>query len=342
MPIKNYKFLDSFPDHVYRYIDQTGEGRLPVTSEARRDDLNEQGYEAYFTVNGFKDGKDAKKENCTSINAFFVDIDGRKDELELDEIKKRLEPTFILETKNGHHIYWLLDEQVYKDEVSKEEWDSSVMKWERIEQSIVTTLNADPVVKDITRIMRIPNTYYWKKSGDAYKQGIGSAPFKIKGVHKKISATYSLEQMEDAFPTSESTVAPFPKTADGEKMNKYADAEKKNFFDQVNKEYPVDNRDSFKKLISGEAGTLPPDIASRNMALLVTSTLMRQAGWSKEKAIAQINQVGWHGIESEKSGPQEILNTINSAYGGTYTYSYKNDIIAFNMTPDEQVKIQAA
>jgi len=342
MPIKKYKFLDSFPDHVYRYIDQTGEGRPPVTSETLREDLNEQGYEAYFTVNGFKEVKDAKKENCTSINAFFVDIDGRKDTDELDEISKKIEPSFILETKNGHHIYWLLDEPIYKDEMSTEEWTGAVSQWERIEQSIVTTLNADKVVKDITRIMRIPNTYYWKKSGDAYKQGVANAPFKIKGIHKKLSATYTMEQMEDAFPTVESLVAPFPKTSEGERMNKYADAEKRDFFDRVNKLYPIEQRDSFKKLISGETGTLPPDIASRNMALLVTATLMRQAGWSKEKAIAQINKVGWHGIESEKSGPQEILNTINSAFGGTYTYSYKNDVIAYNMTPTEQVEIQGA
>jgi len=28
-----HKFLDSFPDHVYRYIDQTGESRAPVSSK---------------------------------------------------------------------------------------------------------------------------------------------------------------------------------------------------------------------------------------------------------------------------------------------------------------------
>lgn len=339
---KKYKFLDSFPDHVYRYIDQTGEGRPPVSSDVRRDDLNKIGYEAYFTVNGFKGATDAKKEHCTSINSFFVDIDGRKDPSELELIRERLEPTFILETKNGYHIYWLLDEVVYKEEIDADEWERALLKWEHIEQTIVTTLKADPVVKDVTRIMRIPDTYYWKKSGDAYKGGVENAPFKIKGIHKNIAANYSMEQMEEAFPQVETVVQPFPKTQEGEQMAKYADAEKKSFFEMVNKEYPIDQRPSFQRLISGEEGTLPPNIASRNMALLITATLMRQAGWPKAKAIKQIEEVGWHGIESEKGGPQEIVNTINSAYRGTYTYSYKNDVIAFNMTPEEQRQIQSA
>lgn len=337
----NSKFLSSFPGHVYRYIDQTGLGRPPVSSIIRRDDLNVEGYESYFTVNGFKDMPDAKKDHCSSLNAFFVDIDGRKDPKELEAIRSRLEPSFILETKNGYHIYWLLDEPVYKDEIfGSETWEDLVLRWERIEQSIVTTLKADPVVKDITRILRVPETYYWKKSGEEYKKGVASAPFIIKGIHKNLSANYSMEQMEDAFPAP-IEVASFPSpSVASENFKKYAEAEKKDFFQRVNEKYPMERRESFKRLISGEADTLPPDTVSRNQALLITATLMRQAGWKKEKAIKQIEEVGWHGIEKERSGKQEILNTINSAYSTAYTYSYKNEIIAFNMTPEEQQKIQ--
>jgi len=339
---KKTKFLDSFPDHVYRYIDQSGNNRPPVSSKERKDDLNILGYEAYFTVNGFKDSIDAKKENCTSINSFFVDIDGRKDPAELEEIKNRLEPSFILETKNGYHVYWLLDEVIYKEEVEPAEWASAVLRWEKIEQTIVSSLNADPVVKDITRIMRIPETYYWKKSGDAYKEGVEAAPFFIRGIHKNIGANYSMDQMSEAFPELESSIPDFPKTTKGESMQKYAEAEKKNFFDMVNKEFPIEERDSFKSLISGKEGTLPPNLVSRNQALLVTATLMRQAGWSKSKALKQIEEVGWHGIEQERGGKQEILNTINSAYNSGYTFSYKNEIISFNMSHDEQRLIQNA
>lgn len=340
--IKKHKFLDSFPGHQYRYIDQTGEGRPPVSSEKRRDDLNVMGYEAYFTVNGFAGASDAKKENCTSINAFFIDIDGRKDPAELEAIKSRLMPTYILETKNGHHLYWLLDEAFYRDGIPDEEWAAAVARWERIEQTIVTTLKADPVVKDLTRIMRQPDTYYWKKSGYAWKEGVEHAPFKIKGLHKNVAAGYTMDQMEEAFPPLENVVPAFPKTQEGEQMQKFAEAEKKNFFDMVNKAYPIEERPSFKKLINGKDDSSLPRENCANNALLVTASLMRQAGWSKDKALAHLEKTGWHGIELEKNGWQEIVNTVNSAYRSGYTYSYKNEFIAFNMPPEEQILIQSA
>lgn len=339
---KKHKFLDSFPDHVYRYIDQTGENRVPVSSSTRRDDLNAKGYEAYFTVNGFAGQPDAKKEQCTSLNAFFIDIDGRKDPGELEDIKARLMPTYILETKNGFHLYWVLDEAIYKEDMTAEEWDAVVARWERIEQSLVTTLKADPVVKDLTRIMRQPDTYYWKKSGDAYKKGVEAAPFRIKGIHKEQAAVYTMNTIEDAFPPLETVVPAFPKTQEGEAMQKYADAEKKAFFDAVNKAYPIDERPSFLKLIDGSDDSSLPRENCANNALLVTASLMRQAGWSKTKAMEHLKNTGWHGIEKERGGWQEITNTVNSAYRSGYTYSYKNEFISFNMTADEQQKIQKA
>lgn len=118
----NNNFLSFFPNHVFRYIDSTGQGRPPQTSAKKNDDLNLKGYESYFTVNGFLDTPNAQKNNCSNINAFFVDIDGRKDLEELERIKAKLNPTFIIETKNGYHIYWLLDEPIYKPETTPEEW----------------------------------------------------------------------------------------------------------------------------------------------------------------------------------------------------------------------------
>ena len=335
------KMLDCFPNHKYRYIDQTGESRSPVSSNEIKPELNRNGYESYFTVNGFKDCADNKKDQCTNINAFFVDIDGRKNEKELEDIKKILDPSFITETKNGYHIFWLLDESIYKEELSEEAWSEAVSKWEKIEQSIVTTLKADPVVKDITRILRIPDTYYWKKTGDAYKKGLDGA-IKIKGIYKNLAATYTMEQVAEAFPIKEESVNIFTPTPITGTMKKYADAEKMDFFNKVNEKYPIEHRDSFKRLISGKPDTLPNGKGERNQALLITATLMRQARWTKAESIEHINKVGWHGIEKENGGKQEILNTINSAYQTAYTYSYKNEIIAFNMSPEEQSKIQTA
>jgi len=332
---KSEAFLDYFPGHKYRYIDQTGEGRPPVCSNERQDLLNKNGYESYFTVNGFADANDNTKEQCTNLNAFFCDIDGRKDKEELEEIKKRLDPTFILETKNGHHIYWALDEHIYKEDFTEEEWLQHISRWEDIEQRIVVTLKADLVVKDVTRILRVPDTFYWKKTGDAYKVGTGGV-FKIKGVYKKLANRYPFTRFEEAFPPLRiEKESPFVK-----QTKEYAESERRDFFRRVNDDFPIVERTSFKKLISGSPSTYIGN--SRNTSLLITATLMKQAGWDKKKAFDQIDKVGWHGLEKDKGGMQEIVNTINSAYGNDYTYSYKHDVIANNMDDDEQAKIQDA
>ncbi len=335
------KFLDCFNGHKYRYIDQTGNGRIPVSSDKLLPELNEKGYESYFTVNGFDNANDNKKEQCTIINAFFVDIDGRKDNEEIEKIKKMLEPSFITETKNGYHIFWLLDEPIYKDECFGDEWEKAVVRWEMIEQSIVFALKSDPAVKDITRILRVPGTYYWKKSGDAWKGGVSKALFKIAGIHKNLANTYSMDQVEEVFPEIKKSLTYESPIVNNTNLQKYAESERKEFFDRVNSIYPMVERDSFIKLISGDEETIPP-LFGRNNALLITATLMKQAGWKREKAISHINKIGWHGLEKDRSGSQEIINTINSAYSNKYSYSYKNELIAFNMSEEEQKKIQEA
>lgn len=339
MKKNNSQFLTFFPGHVYRYIDQTGLGRPPVSSVDRRDDLNLNGYEAYFTVNGFENQPNAKLENCTSLNSFFVDIDGRKESEELVRIKEKIDPTFILETKNGYHIYWVLDEPIFKAEISKEEWKESIKKWERVEQAIVLDLKADLAVKDVPRILRIPDTYYWKKSGGEYLDGTDGV-LKIKGIYKNVSNTYSMDQVSDIFPVKEEVIVYNSDDVKSNNLKKYADDEKRNFFNRVNKEFPMEDRDSFQALISGKSGTVMP--GTRNQALIVTASLMKQSGWSKKKAFEHIAEVGWHGMEKDKGGIQEIQNTINSAYSNNYTYSYKNEIIAHNMTQEESQLIQSA
>lgn len=328
----NTKFLEFFPDHIYRFIDQTGNARAPVSSQNYREDLNILGYEAYFTVNGFKATPDAKREHCTSLNAFFIDIDGRKDEAELERIKQILEPTFIIETMRGYHVYWLLDEPIYKEDMTSEEWNTVTREWEETEQSIVTKLNADPVVKDLTRILRVPGSYYWKKTNNLYKEGITSAPFTIIVLHENYGARYSISTVASAFPQDKSILSA-PVVTD--KSKEQSEHERADFFNKVEKLYPTDTRPSFIALISGKPGTLPSNISSRNEALLITAALMRRAGWSQQEAGAHIKTVGWHGIESERGGDTEIANTIASAYRGKYNYSVKNPIIEHNVTVEE-------
>lgn len=338
----NNQFLSYFPDHVYRYIDQTGTGRPAIATTEKKDDLNLIGYEAYFTVNGFKNASNAKEENCSSLNSFFVDIDGRKNNEELETIKKKLDPTFIIETKNGYHIYWLLDEPIFRDEVSVEEWNLAVAKWKQLEQNIVLELKADQAVKDLPRILRQPDTFYWKKTGNSYKNGTDGI-FKIKGIYKELANRYSMETIEEVFPTpntsvSFSSLSDEATNVDNNKIKQQSEMEKKLFFERVNQEFPIEERDSFNRLISGKSDTLPHPNC-RNQALIITASLAKQAGWDKNKFLKHIDSTGWHGMEKEVNGKQEILNTVNSAFNNDYTYSFKNEIISFNISDTEQHRL---
>ena len=205
-------------------------------------------------------------------------------------------------------------------------------------------------VKDIPRILRVPGTFYWKKSGDKYKEGTGGV-FKIKGIEKNLAKRYTMKEMEEAFPMKEIEKPKYPITGSDQKNNalkKYADAEKRDFFLRINKAYPIEDRPSFKALISGAEGTIPFEkmsdkhVSGANNALLITATMMRDAGWNQAKALEHITKVGWHGIEKEGGGMNEIANTIKSAYSNNYTFSFKNEVIVHNTTPEEQQLIQEA
>lgn len=336
--MKEYLFLDYFPNHKYRYLDTTGLGRIPraVSSEVIRDDLNKQGYCSYFTVNGFQ-GADATVESMTNINAFFIDIDGRKDEKEIEGIKTAFPPTFIVETARGYHIYWLLDEPLYKEDMNETEWKDTIARWQRTEKSIVARFGGDTGAQDIARILRVPGTYYWKDTADLHTKGTAGA-FRIRGIHKVTAMVYTMSAVEEQFPPIDTLALSNPAVAS---QQKYSDEERENFFARVDKEYPVDDRDSFKALVSGKAGTLAPNTA-RHEALLITATLMRDAGWKEKKALEHIKEVGWHGLETERGRKGEIEHVIRDAYRKKYHYSYKHPIIDFVMSARERQEIQEA
>jgi len=329
MYMKN-NFLSFFPNCKFRYLDLTGSNKPPVSSDILREDLNKQGYDSFFTPNGFE-GATAVKDNCINLTSFYIDVDKKLSEEDINKIKAKLDPTFIIQTMNGFHFYWLLDEVIYKEELSEVEWKDAVSRWERIEQAIVSAFpEADKAVKDIPRILRVPGSIYFKKT---------DGTFKIKGVYKQANNTYSMDEVEAIFPVALAPLSPSEVSVD--RIKRIADAEKNNFFERVNEEYPIEERDSFIKLISGSPDSLIPSLG-RNNSLHITACLMRQAGWNQNKALKHIEKIGWHGMESEPGGAQEIYNTIRSAFSGHYAYSYKNDLISFNMTPGENQRIQLA
>lgn len=124
--------------------------------------FNDQDYEVYFVPNsgGFKD------HDITRFNCVFIDLDCGKDEhknyLDYDKVSIyketklmelgnfKFKPSYIVETRNGLHAYWLLEEGVTVDQ------------FRECEERLICYFNADRAVKNPARLLRLPN-FYWCK-----------------------------------------------------------------------------------------------------------------------------------------------------------------------------------
>lgn len=162
-------FLETFHQNNKINFRALKEGQKPLNLngyynqyiEDKLKQLNEQGYNIYFTVNS----GGTKKEQINKINAFFIDCDCGKDDkgnyFNLDIVKqykqrvlKRVQefglvPSFVIDTRNGYHIYWLVD-------------NAKVEQFEEVQKKLIHYFNSDERVFTAQFIMRLPN-FYWTK-----------------------------------------------------------------------------------------------------------------------------------------------------------------------------------
>lgn len=145
--------------------------------------LNENGYNFYFGVATRKGG--GIKENIISIPAFWVDIDcgeehreaGFESEAEAKMFMEKKwkdfpEPSVIIHSGNGFHLYWILEPPFRIAEDTKE---AQMNHFEDIGRGLEKECNGDSG-HDITKKMRIPGTYNWKKkrtTAEVIKQNWG-------------------------------------------------------------------------------------------------------------------------------------------------------------------------
>lgn len=111
-------------------------------------------------------------ENHERIRAWYCDIDvsGRDEVITQEEIEERkskvlgnlwmcdalnkaLEPSFIVDSRNGFHAYWLADDS---------ETPSKAL-FEYIESNIVKNLGGDLKACKLVQLLRMPGFYNWKK-----------------------------------------------------------------------------------------------------------------------------------------------------------------------------------
>lgn len=115
----------------------------------------EKGYGVYFMVNTAGDVKNKKgnlrhEANITCANACFIDFDTgtKQEQLELIE-SLDLQPSAIVESGRGFHVYWFLH-------------TDNLKLWRRIQTSLAEKYGGDTACNDPARLLRLPGSWHTK------------------------------------------------------------------------------------------------------------------------------------------------------------------------------------
>ena len=139
-------------------------------------------YGIYFSVNPMEEWK-RDKASVKSIQTWICDIDEWTKEEQTELINKApLQPSLVVESVHGFHLYYLADNPLTQEQF--EEWNLWLMEYYHWDVK---------VCKDIARVLRIPWYYHMKWE-----------PIMVEW-RKDLSwwALYSVEEMIKAFPKKE-------------------------------------------------------------------------------------------------------------------------------------------
>jgi len=179
------EWLEFFPGSSIEMMEDKQGGRTGfLTKEKlgrlRPDDFLEDKTGLFYSPNGFNDevreGMKRKREqgNIKSLNAFFIDLD-KAPTKELKDAHRRtigefsIAPSFVVETRNGFHVLWLL-ERLYGAEDS--------MRWKSIQKGLIAHFQADRACSDSSRLLRMPSSWHCKRLW------VGGEAFKVKLVYR--------------------------------------------------------------------------------------------------------------------------------------------------------------
>jgi hypothetical protein len=167
-------FLKAIGTNVYAYSNgKTDMHYVPSLDEGM--ERNNHGSDLYFIANP---SSGMKESSITSLTSNFVDLDaGRptetsyhstkvvdafkrkvRDALASDEFRD-LKPTYIVETRNGYHLYWVYD-------CSVNATSEMIQRWKVVEKYLTlrfAAYGADPYVIKPNQLMRVPGSYWHKK-----------------------------------------------------------------------------------------------------------------------------------------------------------------------------------
>lgn len=106
----------------------------------------------YFTVN-ISDGEGQSAHNIEDTRAVFVDDD--TDSVDLEELFADCEPSAVVRSRNGVHVYWRTSDLELED-------------FEPAQKALARKLGTDGSVHDLARIMRMPGFFHQKQKRDPF------------------------------------------------------------------------------------------------------------------------------------------------------------------------------
>ena len=161
------KWLGFFPGFCLEAMEDRLAGRtreVQNLTDFSADDLLAHKTGLFYSPNGFgplpATGmlRRRSKNNLQSLNAVFVDLDGagsaelkQKRKLEIQAFPRI--PSFVVETKNGFHVIWLLERFVLP---------SGMIQWVEVQNGLIGHLGGDRACKDVSRLLRMPSSWHCK------------------------------------------------------------------------------------------------------------------------------------------------------------------------------------
>ena len=156
---------------------------------------NADGFGVFFAVNE-TDGRGRTAQNIRRVRTYFTDCDGLSSpalkRLKICELLQTpLPPSAIVETKNGVHAYWY----------ARDGQDLDPEAYKRTNMGLIKRFGGDENVKDIARVLRLPNLHHVKNPAE---------PFLIDVKYEDTTALYDAAELHAAYPPPKAKPAPRP------------------------------------------------------------------------------------------------------------------------------------
>ncbi len=134
-----------------------------MSTELQR--YNDDRYNVYFVTNGGGN----HDQDINRITSLWIDMDAGRingNYLAIDDVNKKKQsfmsliaafpatPSYIVETRNGYHAYWLVD-------------DCQISDFTSYQKRLIKHFNSDKAIHNLSRVMRVPG-FMWTKTDEQF------------------------------------------------------------------------------------------------------------------------------------------------------------------------------